>query len=142
MKPNKFTEPNKFDSDFVESQLKCFGLAEYKNLMDQGFPHRFKFDQLLDTYNISISKETLVRSVGQHYKQFHLSLLLRSVGLNRSDFKLGNTRVCLRPLKGHVLDGILRPKADEIARAKKKYEKMLTVFRRWSYFVEVVLESK
>lgn len=141
MKPNKFAQPNKFDCNFVEKQLKCFGLTEYKSLVDQGFPNRFEFDRLLDTYKISvISQDTLVCRVKLHRKQFHISLLLRSVGLDENDFKLGNTRVCFRPLKSHILDKILCPKDDEISEIKKTHEKKLSVLRLWSYLVEEVLK--
>lgn len=142
MKPNNFGQPNEFDNDFVERQLKCFGLAEYKNLMEQGFPNRIEFDQLLDTYSIATnSQETIVYRVKQQHKKFHLSLLLRSVGLDKNDFKLGNTRVCFRPLKHYILDKVIQPKEDEIAQAKKTYQKKLAVFRRWSKIVEVILKD-
>lgn len=142
LKPNHLAKPQNFDKDFVEKQLKCFGLAEYRDLMEKGFPYRFEFKQLLDAYGIlKTSQEKLVRKIKQRRERFHLSVLLHSVGLDMKHFRLGNTRVCFRPLKANVLDKLLHPKEDEIALVKKTFEKKLVIIRRWSNLVEVVLKN-
>lgn len=122
-----------FDEDFVEMQLRCCGLAAYKSLMEQGYPKRYECDQLLAIYDFS--------PLCGRFKLLHLEVLLRSIGLNQNDYKLGNTRVCFRPLKSEILKKILHPNENEKQVVKAEYQKKLTVFRRWSNLVDAVIES-
>lgn len=114
-------------------QLKCCGIAAYKSLMEQGYPARYECDQLLATYDLS--------PICSRLKHLCLEVLLRSVGINLNDYKLGNTRVCFRPLKSDMLEKILHPNENEIAIVKAKYQKMLTVFRRWSDLITAALKN-
>lgn len=116
----------------VEVQLKCFGLAKYKSLMEQGFPNRLEFGQLLSMYDIRIIKE----------KHFHIALLLKSMGLDKHDYRIGHTRVCLRPLKPHDLDRILTPSEHDIVQVKNTYEKKLAIYGRWSFLVKAALANQ
>lgn len=141
MKPNELSHSGEFQNDFVERQLKCFGLAQYKSLMEQCFPTRIEYDELLKTYEIPTKSQPLVQRERTHYKQFQLSLLLRSVGLNRNDFKLGNTRICFRSLNSQILETILHPDKNDIERVISVYEKKMKMFRRWSTIVSNILES-
>lgn len=133
LRPNKFLEAKTFDEDFVEMQLRSCGLAAYKSLMEQGYPARYECDQLLTVYD-------LLPMVGR-FKHLRLEVLLSSIGVNRNDYKLGNTRVCLRPLKSEILNKILHPSKIEIEHVKAEYGKKLAVFRRWSNLVEAVLQN-
>lgn len=114
-------------------QVRCCGLAEYKSLMEQGYPARYECDQLLARYDLS--------PICGRLKCFYLEVLLRSIGINLNDYKLGNTRVCFRPLRSDILGKILHPNENEIALVKVKYQKKLTVFRRWSDLVKAALEN-
>lgn len=133
IKPNKFLEANIFDENFIEMQLKCCGLAAYKSLMEQGYPERYECDQLLAGYNFP--------PICDRFKHLRLEVLLRTIGVNRNDYRLGNTRVCFRPLKSDISKNILRPNGYEIELIKAEYQKKLTVFRRWSSLVEKALEN-
>lgn len=126
-------EANKLDEDFVEMQLRCCGLAAYKSLMEQGYPARYECDKLLAGYDLS--------PICGRFKHLRLEVLLRSMGISRNNYKLGNTRVCFRPLKSDTLKKVLHPNQNEIELVKAEYKKKLTVFRRWSDLVEAVLEN-
>lgn len=132
VKPNNLAQPGQFDMHSVEVQLKCFGLAKYKSLMEQGFPNRLEFGQLLSMYDIRIIKE----------KHFHIALLLKSMGLDKHDYRIGHTRVCLRPLKPHDLDRILTPSEHDIVQVKNTYEKKLAIYGRWSFLVKAALANQ
>lgn len=114
-------------------QLRCCGIAAYKKLMEQGYPARYECDQLLATYDLSL--------ICGRLKYLCLEVLLRSVGMNLNDYKLGNTRVCFRPLKRDILEKILHPKENEIALVKTEYQKKLIVFRRWSNLIKAALKN-
>lgn len=109
--------PKMFDCDFVQQQLNCFGLTEYKSLIEQGYPHRIKCDELLDQYNISLLELKQDETV---HKQVYVATLLRLLGLQRNDFKFGNSCVCLRPLNKQILGRILKPSTDECMEYSQK----------------------
>lgn len=133
VKSNHFSQPSRFDNSSVENQLKCFGLAEFKELMEQGFPNRFEFEQLLNLYGIKIIKQ----------KVFHIVLLLQSLGLDKNDYRIGHTRVCLRPLKSHILEKISTPNDDDIVEVQEKLDKTrLNIRNRWLNIVNSALENE
>lgn len=113
-------------------QLKCCGLAAYVRLMEQGYPERLEYKNLLATYGLS--------PICQRFKQVQVEVLLQSIGLGLTDFKVGHTRVCLRALKKPILQKILHPDVDEIFQVKKTYDSKLKIFQRWSTIVSNLLE--
>lgn len=115
-------------------QLRCCGLAEYKSLMEQGYPIRIEYDQFLDVYGLS--------PICHRFKQLRVEVLLRIMGLKQNEFKLGNTRVCFRPLNSHILANILHPDENETEQVRSAYEKKLNIFRRWSTVVSKLLKNQ
>lgn len=135
MMPNRMRTPVEIENDFVMTQLKCFGLSEYKSLMEQCFPTRIEYRRLLHAFNIR--EFPCVRSLRHRLEQFQLEILLRSAGLKSGDFKLG-ARVCFRSLSNNILQKILNPKADEIIKTQESYRRKLNALRNWSVFTESV----
>lgn len=125
-------------------QLKSFSMVEYKELIEQGFPNRIECDTILSKYGILLPEEfekSKVYSEIQNYKLFHLRILMNSIGLNKKDFKLGNSRVCFRPLKGYVLDEVLQPTEAYIIKVKTVYEKKLALLRRWPKMTNALISQ-
>lgn len=133
MKPNNILNPDAFDENFVETQLKYSSLFEYKTLIEQGFPHRIGYDEFLCAYNISTED--------QQQKLFDLGILLRSIGIDKNDVKIGNARICFRPLKIRSIDDILRPTTEFVTRIKGLYDKKLIALRRWTEITRALLLS-
>lgn len=124
-------QARQFEEDFVEMQLRCCGLAAYKSLMEQGYPDRFEYKQILAGYNF--------HRICQRFELSRVEVFLQSAGINRHEYKLGTSRVCFRPLKSQKLEKLLHPTDNDIKEVKQRYEKKLKIFRHWSNIVHKLL---
>lgn len=128
-----------FDENFVEMQLKCFSIVEYKALMEQGYPNRAEIDRFLKMYDIkSLQQEYQVSSLRQQRKVFQLEMLIRSIGLCKDTYRLGSSRICFRLLKTDILHKVLEPDNDQVIKVKTIYEKKINSLRRWKQMKEAL----
>lgn len=132
IKPNETFSPSVFNEKFVEMQLKCFSIVEYKTLMEAGFPNRVGIDEFLKIYDmLSPKRDHLVRRLRQQQKVLQLEMLIRSTGLYKNAYRVGSSRVCFRFLKTDLLNQVLQPTKDQVVKVRSIYEKKLNSLQRW-----------
>lgn len=86
--PNKKKTPDCFVGGEVLHQLRCSGMMEALRLMHAGFPTRCPYEDLYDRY-----KDMMPRSVAQLDSPSFCEILLMALGLEKSDYQLGITKV-------------------------------------------------
>lgn len=129
LKPNNNSRKSEFDSIVVLEQLKSACMFEYLTLEKKGFPIRIEYTNLLTKYDISTIN--LKRNLKDK-----IDILLRSIGLERIGFKIGNTQIFFRSLKSQQLNQILNPTTEEINNVKEIFEKKQAVIGRWRKFMK------
>lgn len=123
IKPNKVFKNDVFDADYVTLQLKSSSVVEYLKLLQEGYPIQMESKHLLTLYEIFGKKEM------QNSSFELLTILLRSTGLHRIDFKIGKTQVFFRPIRN--LDAVLHPSQDMIRKTKEIFEHKLAIPEMW-----------
>ncbi|PVU89108.1 hypothetical protein BB561_005541 [Smittium simulii] len=92
--PNKEKQAGKIDTPLVIEQLRCNGVLEGIRITRQGFPNRELFTEFRQRYEI-LAPEVVPKDRFIDNKQA-VQLILESIQINSSDFRLGNTKVFFR----------------------------------------------
>lgn len=79
-----------FDDDFIKSQLKTSSIVPYMNLMQNGFPNRIPYTEILPKF-----EELFVKEIEADKLKFCERVLIAN-GNEKCDFKLGENAVFFR----------------------------------------------
>lgn len=90
--PNLNKSDCEFDKALVLDQLRCNGVLEGIRITRLGYPSRIKFDEFNNRYQI-LGDESVKQAV---ISKDQSERLLRCIGINKADYKVGNTMVFMR----------------------------------------------
>ncbi|KAB7495361.1 N-chimaerin, partial [Armadillidium nasatum] len=100
IKSNASKEPNMFDNELVQRQLRYTGMLETVRIRQAGFNVRMMFDEFIQHYRILLPHGLL--SSQSDVKQF-----LRLLQLDRSEYQIGKTKIFMRESQKQKLDSLL-----------------------------------
>ena len=124
--PNKKKNPNDFTGGHVLHQLRCSGMMEALRLMHEGFPTRCPYEDLYDRY-----KEMMPRSIAELDSPSFCEILLLALGLDKSDYQLGITKVFFRAGKLAFLDSLTGSEYKELAPDIVNKVRVWLIKKRW-----------
>lgn len=99
IKPNSLRIPGQFDEHYVYNQLQSFGIFAYFELMQIGYPSKVG---IFDLYN-----QLIPYLKPRHYligEKMCCRIFLLANGFQPKDFKLGTSKIHIRPGKSQLLD--------------------------------------
>lgn len=134
MKPNENQSSDKFDESVISSQLSSSGTFAYQMLMRNGFPDHInitdlhcKFEQHFHLFEYDSTDQ----------KQFW-SLLIRSSGLIRKDFKFGNSKIFFRAGKLELLNEKL---SNDLSIIIERFKKIGVLRLKWRTAVIAIIKQ-
>lgn len=129
LQPNDHKAAFQWEPAKVVQQLRSCGIVETVRIFKQGYPSRKSFVELHNIYKPYLPIEIIELDA----KTF-CQLLLRSVGFNANDFKLGLTSVFFRAEKLSLFDQIIKSDAENLRSIAENLKKWLP----WSRLSEIV----
>ena len=113
IKPNEHKSPRIFDSDLVNHQVKYLGLMENLRIRRAGFAYRRGYEYFLNRFK-SLAEKTWPN--WKFEKKDGALEVMRSLGINEEEFKLGRTKIFIRNPKTVVLlEEALEKRKEELA---------------------------
>ncbi|XP_064540131.1 unconventional myosin IC isoform X1 [Drosophila montana] len=95
IKPNDLQSPGIFDDQLVLHQVKYLGLMENLRVRRAGFAYRRSYELFLERYKC-LSKSTWPNYKGAGGAKAGVQLLVKDLGYNGEQFKLGETKLFIR----------------------------------------------
>lgn len=108
------------------SQLDAAGVFAFYHLMRKGYPTRLDIHEYFKKYSPNLSAYKL----NIEAKMF-CDLLLRSVGFKRTDFKIGTTKIMLRPGNYDLIDRLKMFEAKIMQQNTLAIKKKLIARLKW-----------
>lgn len=115
---------DKFDDNFVMSQLLSTGSIAYQQLMRIGYPDQINIDELLNRFKESSELSSHITKNQKHF----FNTLLRSCGLRFMDFRIGNTNIFFRNGKINLL---MEKINDDVDIIMNRYMRLKFLRNKW-----------
>lgn len=115
-----------FDESYVLNQLDAAGIFAFYHLMRKGYPTRLDIDEYFKKYSPYLSAYKL----NIESKTF-CDLFLRSVGFKRTDFRIGATKIMLRPGNYDLIDRLKMFESNIMEQNTLSIKKKLIARSKW-----------
>lgn len=89
-----------FDEPYVLDQLNSSGTISYQNLMNIGFPFHLEFNHVCDILRPHIQQYNYIPTDDKKL----CDAFMRSIDFSTNDFKIGATKIFLRPGKMDIFE--------------------------------------
>lgn len=123
-----------FDEGFVMSQLEAAGIWVFYNLMRKGYPSHLGINDVHEKYSTNLSAAGLNLET-----KLFCDLLLRSVGIKKTDFKIGSTKIMLRPGNSVLIDRLNDFRENIIKQNIVMIKRKLLALSKWKVISYAVL---
>ena len=110
IKPNQKLVPKEFHVSMVLSQMERSGTIECVKLMQQGYPSRAPYADLMTRFKNALPEFMMTLNPGQF-----VELLLLACNCDQNDYQLGQDMVFFRSNKGGLLQELMMMRKDLVA---------------------------
>jgi len=126
IRSNAQKEPLEFDAELVLRQLRYTGMLETVKIRQAGYPSRILIKDFISQFKLMFPKKSTESPSKDELTEF-----LKKIGLNESQFQVGETKVFMRESQYRLLKQELQKKIDESARKIQRWVRTILIRRNY-----------